>query len=224
MVVTLRLSLNYRSLLFLHLSECKFRHTSTNSNQYSRKLVKLKLYIFLMYSREFLLRCCSYLNGESEKQTHLCRTIRLSDYRTNGLWDYSYAPDSIRFVFSEKIVVHVPVGAFKLFLQQHMTKTLISLIKLNMPHNKLQRGFPPKLFSGFRKGDNKNLIGPFLKVFTAILAIHIKTLTLQGMSGRSCQNRDGSIRVRSLPIYLKLSGYLHRDTLYQYQDTSIGIT
>ena len=51
-LVTLRLSLNYRSLLFLHLKECKFRHTSTmytNSNQYSRKFVKLKHYIFLMY-------------------------------------------------------------------------------------------------------------------------------------------------------------------------------
>ena len=53
-----------------------------------------------MYSREFLLCCCSYLNGESEKQTHLCPTIGLSDKRavgisncrTNGLLDYSYAP------------------------------------------------------------------------------------------------------------------------------------
>ena len=52
-----------------------------------------------MYSRECLLCCCSYLNGESEKQAHLCRTIELSDYRnvgpagcrTNGLSDYSYA-------------------------------------------------------------------------------------------------------------------------------------
>jgi hypothetical protein len=35
-----------------------------------------------MYSHEFLLCCCSYLNDESEKQTHLCRTIGLSDYRT----------------------------------------------------------------------------------------------------------------------------------------------
>ena len=39
-----------------------------------------------------LLCCCSYLNGESENQTHLCRTIELSDGRTNGLSDYSYAP------------------------------------------------------------------------------------------------------------------------------------
>ena len=47
-----------------------------------------------MYSREFLLCCCSYLNvyGESEKQTHFCQTIELSDYWTNGLSDYSYAP------------------------------------------------------------------------------------------------------------------------------------
>ena len=57
-----------------------------------------------MYSREFLLCCCSYLNGESEKQTHLCRTIELSNYRTvdyqavglsdcrtNGLSDASVA-------------------------------------------------------------------------------------------------------------------------------------
>jgi hypothetical protein len=33
-----------------------------------------------MYSREFVLCCCSYLNSESEKQIHLCRTIGLSDY------------------------------------------------------------------------------------------------------------------------------------------------
>ena len=92
MVVTLRLSLNY-SLLFLHLREWKFRHTSiqilsykyTNSNQYSRKLVKQKLYIFFMYYREFLLCCFFFLNGESKKQTHLCRTIELSDYRAVGL-------------------------------------------------------------------------------------------------------------------------------------------
>jgi hypothetical protein len=52
-----------------------------------------------MYSREFLLCCCSDLKGEAEKQTHLCRTIGLSNYRTvgpagcrtNGLSDYSYA-------------------------------------------------------------------------------------------------------------------------------------
>ena len=49
-----------------------------------------------MYSHEFLLCCCSYLNDEREKQTHLCRTIELSDYRVvglyiaNGLSDYSY--------------------------------------------------------------------------------------------------------------------------------------
>ena len=29
----------------------------------------------------------SYLNGESEKQTHLCRTIGLSEYWTVGLLD-----------------------------------------------------------------------------------------------------------------------------------------
>ena len=52
-----------------------------------------------MYSREFLLCCCSFLNSESENQTHLCRTIELSDQwavgisdcRNNGLSDYSYA-------------------------------------------------------------------------------------------------------------------------------------
>ena len=41
------------------------------------------------------------MNSESEKQTHLCRIIGLSNYRTvgpagcrtNGLSDYSYAPD-----------------------------------------------------------------------------------------------------------------------------------
>ena len=38
-----------------------------------------------MYYREFLLCCFFFLNGESEKQTHLCRTIELSDYRTDGL-------------------------------------------------------------------------------------------------------------------------------------------
>jgi hypothetical protein len=49
-----------------------------------------------MYSREFLLCWCSYLNGESEKQAHLCQTIEISDYRTNGLSDYSYASVSFR--------------------------------------------------------------------------------------------------------------------------------
>jgi hypothetical protein len=52
-----------------------------------------------MYYREFLLCCCSYLKGEAEKQTHLCQTIGLSNYRTvgsagcrtNGLSGYSYA-------------------------------------------------------------------------------------------------------------------------------------
>ena len=61
--------------------------------------------LFLMYSRELLLCCCSYSCDESEKQTHLCRTIELSDYRTvgpmavrisdsrtKGLSDYSYVP------------------------------------------------------------------------------------------------------------------------------------
>ena len=43
-----------------------------------------------MYSREFLLCCCSYLKGESEKQTHLCWTVGPSGCRTNGLSDYSY--------------------------------------------------------------------------------------------------------------------------------------
>ena len=33
-----------------------------------------------MHSYEFLLCCCSYLNGESEKQTHLC-----PDYWAVGL-------------------------------------------------------------------------------------------------------------------------------------------
>ena len=48
-----------------------------------------------MYSCEFLLCCCSYLNGESEKQTHLCPdywVVGLSGCRTNRLSDYSYAP------------------------------------------------------------------------------------------------------------------------------------
>ena len=65
----------------------KFRHTSTNSNTYSRKLVKLKLKSFLMYFLEFLLCCYSYFNDGSEKQTHLCRTIELADYRAVGLSD-----------------------------------------------------------------------------------------------------------------------------------------
>ena len=43
--------------------------------------------LFFMYSREFLLCYCSYLNSESEKQIHLCRII--------GLSDYSYASDKI---------------------------------------------------------------------------------------------------------------------------------
>jgi hypothetical protein len=38
-----------------------------------------------MYYREYLLSGCSYLIGESEKQTHLCRTIGLLDYWVVGL-------------------------------------------------------------------------------------------------------------------------------------------
>jgi hypothetical protein len=43
-----------------------------------------------MYIREFLLCCCSYLNGEREKQTHLCRT--------NGLSDIATLPMTIDFI------------------------------------------------------------------------------------------------------------------------------
>ena len=68
--------------------------------QIFKKIGQTKALDLYMCSREFLLCCCSYLNGESEKQTHLCRTIGLSDYRTvgpagcrtNGLSNYSYAP------------------------------------------------------------------------------------------------------------------------------------
>ena len=57
------------------------------------------LYFSYVFLRMFTL-LLSYMNGESEKQTHLCRTLELSDYRevglsdcwTNGLSDYSYSP------------------------------------------------------------------------------------------------------------------------------------
>jgi hypothetical protein len=64
----------------------KFRHTSTNSNQYSRKLVKLKLYIFLMYSRKFLFCCLPTWTVKVKNKTSL------SDYRTVWLSDYAMLP------------------------------------------------------------------------------------------------------------------------------------
>jgi hypothetical protein len=42
------------------------------------------LYLFYVLPRIFTL-LLFYLNGESKKQTHLCRTIELSDYRAVGL-------------------------------------------------------------------------------------------------------------------------------------------
>ena len=58
----------------------------------------IKTIKILILNPDFLLCCCSFLKGESEKQTHLCRTIELSDYRavglsgcpTNRLSDYNY--------------------------------------------------------------------------------------------------------------------------------------
>ena len=47
----------------------------------------------------FLLCCCSYLDGESEKQTHLCRTIELSDQRAVGLYLRSLILLSMFMVF-----------------------------------------------------------------------------------------------------------------------------
>ena len=99
MVVTLRLSLNYRNLLFLHLSECKFRHTMQvyTFKPIFKKIGQAKaLDLSYVFPGIFTL-LPSNLNGESEKQTHLCRTVELSDYRavevsdcrTNGLSDYS---------------------------------------------------------------------------------------------------------------------------------------
>ena len=77
----------------------KFRHTSTNSNKCSRKFVKLSFRSLSYVFPRIFTCCCSYLYDESENQTHLCRTIRfrdqwavgISDSRTNGLSDYSYA-------------------------------------------------------------------------------------------------------------------------------------
>ena len=75
---------------------------------YKFKLIfkKIKaLYLSYVFPR-ILTLLLSYLKGESEKQTHLCRTIELSDYRavrlsdcrTSGLSDYSYAPTCDRSV------------------------------------------------------------------------------------------------------------------------------
>ena len=53
--------------------------------QIFKKIGQTKALDLYMCSREFLLCCCSYLNDESEKQTHLCRTIGQSDQRSAGL-------------------------------------------------------------------------------------------------------------------------------------------
>jgi hypothetical protein len=58
--------------------------------QISKKIGQAKaLYLPYAFPQIFTLLL---LNGESEKQTHLCRTIVLFDYRTNRLSDYSYVP------------------------------------------------------------------------------------------------------------------------------------
>ena len=53
----------------------------TNSNQYSRKLVKLALYLSDVFPQIFIL-LLTYLNGESEKQNI---TVRLSNCLAVGL-------------------------------------------------------------------------------------------------------------------------------------------
>ena len=89
--IILKLITNFQNIIVLvkivanaSLSECKFRHP--NSNQYSRKLVKLKLYIFLMYSREFLLGYFLITWTVKVKNKHI--SVGLYDmysYRTVGL-------------------------------------------------------------------------------------------------------------------------------------------
>ena len=60
-----------------------------SSYKYKFKQINVQaLDLFLMYSCEFLLCCCSYTSEESEKQTYLCRTIELSDSDTSGLSEY----------------------------------------------------------------------------------------------------------------------------------------
>ena len=51
-----------------------------------------------------------YLNGESEKQTNFCRTIGPADCRTNGLSDYSYAPEMNTLIKSLLLVSDVREG------------------------------------------------------------------------------------------------------------------
>ena len=69
MVITLRLSLNISSLKWMQnpLYKYKFKQIFKNICQIKAKY-------------KFLLCCCSYLNMKVKKQTHLCRTIGLSEY------------------------------------------------------------------------------------------------------------------------------------------------
>jgi hypothetical protein len=86
----------------------KFRHRSTNSNKYSRKVVHLKLFILLLYSANFYFVAVLTWSVKVKNNPSLSdyRAIGLSDQRpvgrlsgcrtmglqTNRLSDYSYAP------------------------------------------------------------------------------------------------------------------------------------
>jgi hypothetical protein len=88
MVLTLRFTLNYRSWLFLHLSEWRFRHASTNSNKYSRKLISIGSFLCIPANFYFvtgLTWMVKVKNKHISVGLSNCRTIELSDYRTDGL-------------------------------------------------------------------------------------------------------------------------------------------
>ena len=72
----------------------KFRHTSTNSNKCSRKIIKLKLWSLDVFLRMFTLLLFLLERWKWKTNTSLWdyRAVGPAGCRTNGLSDYSYAP------------------------------------------------------------------------------------------------------------------------------------